>query len=350
MLEIAEVWLSSMASIMQANDIPRNYDSPSYTLLPFIPPPAKSAYLSLRALNVSLAQIGDSTSAPAVGAMRMQFWRDTITKALALTPPKEPVAILLAHAAGSLAKVTDGKSKLSKSWLHRIVNEREKYLQNPPYMDLGALETYAENTYSTLLYLNLQALPMASITADHVASHIGKAQGIAAVLRGIPLLAFPGEAKHHSAQTALGGSIGGGRQGTVTLPLDVMSDAGVREEEVMRKGSEAQGLRDAVFQVATRASDHLITAREMVKNLRAGRDAGHEYEHADDIEHQGGTGRQDVVTDVDRSFGVYMPAISTQMWLDKLQKCDFDVFNSSLRQGDWKLPFKAYWAFNRKQI
>lgn len=280
--------------------------------------------------------------------MRMQFWRDTITKALALTPPKEPVAVLLAYAQGSLAARTDGRSRLSKPWLHRIVNEREKYLHNPPYTSLGDLETYGENTYSTLLYLTLSALPMTSISADHVASHIGKAQGIVAVLRGIPLLAFPGEAKHHSTQTAMGGSVGTHKQGSVTLPLDVMVEAGVREEEVLRKGSEAKGLRDAVFTVATRASDHLITAREMMKNLRAGKDAGHDFEHADDPEHQQASGRQDGGAEVDRSFGIYMPAIATQMWLDKLQKCDFDVFNSALRQSDWKLPFKAYWAYNRK--
>lgn len=282
--------------------------------------------------------------------MRMQFWRDTITKALALTPPKEPVAILLAHAAGSLISRTEGRARLSKPWLHRLVNEREKYLQNPPYADIAALETYAENTYSTLLYLTLSALPMASITADHVASHIGKAQGIAAVLRGLPILAFPGQAKHHSTQTALGGAIGATRQGTVTLPLEVMADAGVREEEVMRKGGEAKGLRDAVFTVATRANDHLITARGMVKNLRAGQDAGHDFEHSDDMEHAQDSGRQNGAPDVDRSFGVLMHAVATQGWLDRLEKCDFDVFRPELRQSDWKLPLKAYWAFYKKQL
>lgn len=282
--------------------------------------------------------------------MRMQFWRDTITRALALTPPKEPVAILLAYAQGSLAASTEGKSKLSKPWLLRIVNEREKYLQNPPYPNIAALETYGENTYSTLLYLTLSALPIASITADHVASHIGKAQGIAAILRGIPLLAVPGQAKHHSPETATGQGVGATRQGTVTLPIDVMVEAGVREQEIMRKGSEATGLRDAVFAVATRASDHLITAREMIKNLRAGQDAGHDFEHADDIEHVQSSGWQGGAADVDRSFGVYMPAVATQMWLDRLEKCDFDVFNNSLRQGDWKLPYKAYWAFSRKRF
>lgn len=280
----------------------------------------------------------------------MQFWRDTISKALELTPPKEPVAILLSHAAGSLVSRTHGKAKLSKPWLHRLVNEREKHLQNPPYTSISALETYAENTYSTLLYLTLSALPMASVTADHVASHIGKAQGIAAVLRGLPLLAFPGPPNHHSTQTALGGAVGANRQGSVTLPLDVLVEAGVREEDVLRRGAAANGLKDAVFVVATRANDHLITAREMIKNLRAGNDVGHDFEHSDDTEHHAQQDQSGGLNEVERSFGVFMPAIATRQWLDRLQSCDFDVFNPSLRQSDWKLPFKAYWAFNRRQL
>lgn len=288
--------------------------------------------------------------------MRMQYWRDSVTRALAGAPPQEPVAVLLAHAAALLSDRTDGKSRLSKSWLHRVISTRETYLHNRPYPDLAALESYAENTYSTILYLTLAAFPLTSISADHVASHIGKAQGIAAILRGLPLLATPPPPNHHSNTGALGGQGGfsSTQQGAVLLPLDVMAEAGVREEEVLRKGAEAPGLRDAVFAVATRANDHLITAREMLKNLYAGRDAGHEFEHADDAEHRDsivpGHEKQAPSADVERGFGVFMPAVSTQMWLDQLQKCEFDVFNPKLRTTDWKLPWKAYWAFKRRKL
>lgn len=280
----------------------------------------------------------------------MQFWRDAVTKALAFTPPKEPVALMLALANAQLAAQTDGTARLSKSWLQRIVNTREQYLQNPPMPTLADLESYAENTYSTLMYLTLQALPLASVTADHVASHIGKAQGIVAVLRGLPLLAFPPPPNKHSNQAAFGGSpMDSQRQGTVTLPLDVMAEAGVREDQVLRQGAEAPGLRDAVFAVATRASDHLITAREMLKNVRAGQGPGHAFEHADDAEHRDASGSKPA-TDVDRAFGVYMPAVATQEWLDRLQKHDFDVFNADLRRSRWTLPLKSYWAFSRKEF
>lgn len=223
---------------------------------------------------------------------------------------------------------------------------------NPPFPDLASLESYAENTYSTLLYLTLQALPMQSLTADHLASHIGKAAGITAILRGLPLIAFPPPPPTHHTSNAQGGALSGPPQGAVLLPLDVMARTGVQEEKVLREAASAPGLPDAVFEVATRANDHLITAREMLKNLRAGKEAGHDFEHSDDEEHVShDRGPSQQLADVDRAFGVIMgPALTTKLLLDKLEKADFNIFHESLRKADWKVPMKAYWAHSRGQI
>lgn len=332
----------------------RRYDTPSSLLLPYIPSHARDAYVALRAFNIDVARTADTTSTPTIGMMRLQFQRDAVAKALAGSPPKQPVALLLAQAAESLQHRTGGKSKFSKSWFNRIIDTREKYLSNPPYPNITALESYAENTYSTLLYLTLQALPMASLTADHVASHIGKAIGISAVLRGLPLIAFPSTPNSHGNQGGhLAGDVGASRHGAVMLPVDVMVEAGVREEDVLRNGANAHGLRDAVFTVATRANDHLITARQMLDNIRAGQDVGHEFEHQDEEEHVHlpSNGKAETqAQEVERAFGVFMPAVATQLWLDKLQKHDFDVFQPKLRMTDWKLPFKAYWAYSQRKV
>lgn len=288
--------------------------------------------------------------------MRFQFWRDNINRAFDGSPPKQPVSILLAHALDDLDTRSGGSAKLSRSWFMRIIAEREKYINNAPYPTLEALEKYAENTYSTLLYLTLQALPMGSVTADHIASHIGKAAGITAVLRGLPLVAFPPAPNHHSNSGPLGGTLDGQRrsQGSVTLPLDVMAKTGVRDEDVLRKGAEAEGLRDAVFEVATRASDHLITARQMLKNVYAGEDVDHDFEHEGEEEHQyepisRSKGAQQK-EEVQRAFGVFMPAVATDLWLKRLQKLDFDIFREDLRRREWKLPWKAYFAHRRMKF
>ncbi|KAE8444907.1 hypothetical protein EG329_014155 [Mollisiaceae sp. DMI_Dod_QoI] len=335
----------------------QKYDSPSYTLQTFVPPSARDAYLCIRALNIELARIPDLISNPTVGALRMQFWRDNLTRTFANTPPKEPVAILLHSALTSLQSRHPGIStSVMKGWFMKIINAREQYMDNRPYTSIDTLETYSENTYSTLMYLTLAALPLHSMATDHVASHIGKATGIAAVLRGLPLLAFPSPPNHHSNNAAFGGALGGnagGRQGAVVLPLDVMAEAGVKEEEVFRQGAEAPGLKDAIFNVATRANDHLITAREMLKNLQQGKDAGHDFEHEGEEGHQyaeTNSKDQSQADEVERGFGALMPAVATRLWLEKLEKVDFDIFRPELRAREWRLPWKAYWAYSRRTI
>jgi NADH dehydrogenase [ubiquinone] 1 alpha subcomplex assembly factor 6 len=285
--------------------------------------------------------------------MRLQFWRDSVTKILAGAPPKEPVAILLASAISELHERTQGRARISKGWLTRIINSREQTLTNDPYPNIAALESYAENTYSTLMYLTLSALPMASVTADHVASHIGKAVGIAAVLRGLPFVAFPTPPAQSPSGGAANSMIGGGaKQGAVLLPLDIMAQTGVKEEDVLRYGAQAEGLRDAVFTVATRASDHLITAQQMLSNIRAGEDVGHDFEHEGEEGHEYDTAKssESPLDEVNRAFGVFMPAVGTRLWLDRLQKQDFDVFSPQLLKSDWRLPWKAYSAFSRKSL
>ncbi|KAL8763699.1 MAG: hypothetical protein Q9184_000594 [Pyrenodesmia sp. 2 TL-2023] len=341
--------------------IRRQYDHPSYILSIFLPPSLRPAHLAIRAFNLELTRIPDVSASAHVRSMRYQFWRDTINSAFALSPGKQPVAVLLSSVLASLRQHQTSarnptKPSLNKSWFLRLISTRENHSTNAPYPSLKHLEDYAENTYSTLHYLTLSALPLHSLTADHIASHIGKAVGITAVLRGVPLLAFPPPPNHHSTTAGLGGTLDIHRtqQGAVTLPLDVMAEVGVKEEDVLRYGVEAPGLKDAVFKVATRASDHLITAGQMVKNVQGGGDVGHAFEHEGEEGHDDYAGgkESDRATqqrdEVERAFGVFMPAVSTRLWLERLEKADFNIFDEGLRRRDWRLPWKAWWAYRRR--
>ena len=130
----------------------RKSDVPSYLARSYIPPSARDAFLAIRAFNVDVARTADTTSTPMVGAMRLQFQRDAVSKSLAGTPPKQPIFILLAKAAEDLQRRTDGKMNLSRSWLNKIITTREQHLENPPFPNLSSLESYAETTYSTIMY------------------------------------------------------------------------------------------------------------------------------------------------------------------------------------------------------
>ncbi|KAJ9650644.1 hypothetical protein H2198_010052 [Neophaeococcomyces mojaviensis] len=327
------------------SNLVRKYDSPSYTLSHFIQPYALPAYLAIRAFNIEISRIPDIVSNTTIGQMRHQFWKDTINKVFDGKPPSEPVAVLLA------SYMNDTGIRLNRTWFQKIISAREQALLRPGFTNVSALESYAESTYSTLLYLTLSALPLNSLAADHVASHIGKAAGITAVLRGVPLLAFPAPPNSHSHNPAgMGLPTTRNRQRIVNLPLDVMSQSGVREEDIFRNGGNAEGLRDAIFNIATRASDHLITARTLARDIRSYQTPNHDFEHIHDEGHdyaaqigerQSEEGRKH---ELEKAYGAIMgPAVSTQMWLDKLQKVDFDIFHNSLRTTEWKLPFVAWW-------
>lgn len=71
--------------------------------------------------------------------------------------------------------------------------------------------------------------------ADHAASHLGKAQGLANMVRAVP---------HHSLQRV------------VALPRDLLAQHSVVYESVLR-GSRDQPVKDVVFEVAARAKQHL---------------------------------------------------------------------------------------------
>lgn len=118
-------------------------------------------------------------------------------------------------------------------------------------MTLDSLLAHAESTSSTLNYLLLRLLSLhTSDLLSHAASHMGVAQTITTLLRALPYhaaqrrMVIPAEitAKHEVNQEAVFRSIGGG---------------GVDAEE------NGKRLEEAVFELATVANDHVLTAREM---------------------------------------------------------------------------------------
>lgn len=74
-----------------------------------------------------------------------------------------------------------------------------------------------------------------NVHADHAASHIGKAQGITNIIRSTP----------HSAQ-----------QRVINLPQDVLLKHNVAQESIIR-GRNDKAIRDMIFDIATRAKQHL---------------------------------------------------------------------------------------------
>uniref|UniRef100_A0A673VF04 NADH:ubiquinone oxidoreductase complex assembly factor 6 n=1 Tax=Suricata suricatta TaxID=37032 RepID=A0A673VF04_SURSU len=117
----------------------------------------------------------------------------------------------------------------------KIIDEREKNLEDKAYRNIQELENYAENTQSSLLYLTLEILGVKDLHADHAASHIGKAQGIVTCLRATP---------YH------------GSRRRVFLPMEICMLHGVSQEDFLRQNQD-QNVRDVIYDIASQAHLHL---------------------------------------------------------------------------------------------
>ncbi|THH10471.1 hypothetical protein EW145_g1293 [Phellinidium pouzarii] len=167
----------------------------------------------------------------------MQFWKDAIRMIYEGKPPRHPIAIAL-HDASKVAQV-------SPYHLKRIIDARDVELSSPAHLNMDTLFAHAESTSSTLNYILLSILGLSSSeTYSHAASHLGVAQTLTTLLRALP---------YHASK------------GTMVIPASMTANHHVSQEEVFRRGPDANGIQDAVYEFATVANDHLLTAREMLK-------------------------------------------------------------------------------------
>uniref|UniRef100_A0A1A7X550 NADH dehydrogenase (ubiquinone) complex I, assembly factor 6 n=3 Tax=Iconisemion striatum TaxID=60296 RepID=A0A1A7X550_9TELE len=263
-------------------DLVRSRDYEGFLSSLLLPEEVRLSSLALRAFNVELAQVKDSVSQKTIGLMRMQFWKTAIEEIFRDDPPNQPVS-------NELWKAVKRHS-LTKRWLLRIITEREKDLDDKAYRNIQELETYSENTQSSLLYLLLECLGIKNVHADHAASHIGKAQGIVTCLRATP---------YHSSRRK------------VYLPMDVCMLHGVSQEDFIR-GSRRQNVRDVVYDLASQAHVHLQHARSFSHNVPAA------------------------------ASSAFLHTVVLEDYLQRIRKADFDVFHRSLQKRNPLLPFQMY--------
>nr|XP_048276098.1 NADH dehydrogenase (ubiquinone) complex I, assembly factor 6 isoform X4 [Myodes glareolus] len=179
----------------------------------------------------------------------------------------------------------------------RIIDEREKNLDDKAYRSIQELENYAENTQSSLLYLTLEVLGVKDLHADHAASHIGKAQGIVTCLRATP---------YH------------GSRRKVFLPMDVCVQHGVSQEDFLRRNHD-KNVRDVIYDIASQAHLHLKHARSFHRSVPA------------------------------EAFPAFLQTVTLEDYLKKIQRVDFDIFHPSLQQKNTLLPLSLYIQSWRKR-
>ncbi|EPS61905.1 hypothetical protein M569_12890, partial [Genlisea aurea] len=255
----------------------RGYDYHHYLCLLELPLNMRKPAFALRAFNVETARAMDVASDPRVGLMRLLWWEEAIDKIFSNKSIEHPVAQALASV------ISD--DRVSKTWLKRSVEARindAKREEAPETME--ELEKYAEDTASALLYSTLQSGGIKSATADHAASHIGKASGIALILKSLP---------HHAKRN----------QHSQYIPSRLAEKHGLLENQ-----KSMDCLCNAVFDMASVAHSHLQKARELAASVPS------------------------------EACRVLLPAVPAQVILDTLHSVEFDVFDAKLGRGILGIP------------
>ncbi|TDL17871.1 hypothetical protein BD410DRAFT_793908 [Rickenella mellea] len=279
-------------------DFVKRHDRDSYLTSLFFPKHLQNACFAVKAFYVELAMIQDIVSSPMIGQMRMQFWRDALKGMAEGKPPRHPIALAL-HEASEAANIPPYHLK-------RILEAREKDLDAPPHITMDTLLAHAESTSSTLNYVLLSLLNLSSSeTFSHAASHIGVAQTLVTLLRALP---------YHASK------------GRMVIPASITAKHGVNQEEVFRRGPEANGIEDAVYEFAVVANDHLLTARGMFK--------------------EGESAKMKVPSE---AIPVILGAVPAVNYLSRLEAANFNAFEPKLQTRDSiRLPWQIWRSHFRK--
>jgi NADH dehydrogenase [ubiquinone] 1 alpha subcomplex assembly factor 6 len=207
----------------------RRHDRDRYQTALFAPAARREALFALYAFNYEIARVRESVTQPMLGQIRLQWWRENIAAAfeggrVRHHPVIEPLAAMI------------WEFGLTRDHFDRLIDARETDLADEPPASLSALENYAEESSSRLIYLALEILEARCPAATEAGLHIGIAYSLTGSLRAVPFHA---------------------RTGRQFIPADIAARNGLSEQGYR----PSPGLRSATAELAAAASRRLGLAR-----------------------------------------------------------------------------------------
>jgi len=118
-------------------------------------------------------------SEPILGQIRLQWWRENIAAAFVGSPVRRHVVV-------EALTTAIREHGLTRAHFDRLIDARERDLEETPLASLDALEDYAEASSTRLVYLALESLDVRDRAAEQAGFHIGIAYSLAGLLRAIP--------------------------------------------------------------------------------------------------------------------------------------------------------------------
>ncbi|XP_053211896.1 NADH dehydrogenase (ubiquinone) complex I, assembly factor 6-like [Panonychus citri] len=261
---------------------------------------------AIRAFNTEISQIRDVTTQDQIARMRFQFWYDGIENAMNAeqsinhpSPKQQP----LLYEISECNRLCDGR--LSKRWFKRLIDTRDspEGLSNFPFTTIQELESYSENSVSPVFYLISEAIlsqitsskstPGIQLKLDHIGSHIGKAQGLANVVRGII----------HNA-----------KYNRCYIPSELLVKHNVTHQDLIKINDKpAIKVIDVCYDIASLSHQHIIKAKKLTQDSSLG-----------------------------QFSSIFLPIITLERFLDKLRRNNFDVTKTTWGRKDLFFPLVLF--------
>lgn len=335
------------------NQLLETQDRSSYLLAQYMPEPTRDAFLAIRAFNLEINRISNSSSSVSpLGVsptdLKFKFWSDLLSRIF--TNPEsdtnigEPIAFL----------IRDGlrnNLNLDIGFFHQFLQTRRHFMNSGQFNTVSDICSYGEGTYSQLNYLTqgLMLSPGVSPSAISLLEHLSKLQQLVG-----DVAAHIGQATA-VASMLLGANYYAGSKNMVTIPVDVMTKNDLSQEDFFRL---AQGhndstevrdkLKNCVYEVAVTANDHILTARQKIDQIRQeiGVVVGENPNDKLVSKHsrRWRKGIPDVV------FLPFMVAIPTTLYLRRLEKNDFDLLSPNMQSKEWRLAWRSYRSYYQRKI
>ena len=340
------------------------HDRSSYILSQYIPDPARDAFIAIRAFLFEVNKINDGgsggntvssqasshlsgTMGLSTADMKFKFWSDNLNKVF-VNPESsgnigEPITMLLRN---SLKEDIN----LDISYFYQVLQTRRHFLQTRSFKTIEDMCSYGEGVHSQLNYATQAALlsPIISPSSirllelsedlqsnvSDIAAHIGQASSISSMILGLP----------YYSKT----------KNIITLPIQVMNKHDLSQESVSRalqghtKDEEelkhvSEKLKNCLFDTTVAANDHIITARTKLQQIKQEiPEIIQQHPEESTILKQKLKWRKNIP---DSLFVPMMSALPVSLYLEKLEKYDFDLFNKRLNQQEWRLPWRSFRAY-----
>mmetsp|Transcript_1690 Transcript_1690/g.1826 ORF Transcript_1690/g.1826 Transcript_1690/m.1826 type:complete len:389 (-) Transcript_1690:27-1193(-) len=351
------------------NSLLEVHDRSSYILAQYIPEPARDAFLAIRAFNLEINKISDGGNNPnsvsskasnqlsgsmgiSTSDIKFKFWSDLLSGVF--TDPMsernlgEPIAILIRDSLRN-------DLNLDLSYFHQFLQTRKHFLQSKSFQTVNDICSYGEGTYSQLNYLTQGLLlspsisPSAISLLEHstslqskvsdISAHIGQATAIGSMILGL---------KYYAST-----------RNQVTLPIDLMTKFDLSQESVLRLtqghlknesdiNEVREKLKNITYETAVTANDHILSARKKLDQSREDILSIVKSHPGDQILQRHQKRWRKNIPDV--IFTPFMVAIPTTLYLQKLEKYDFDVFHPKLQQQEWRLAWTSFRNYYQRRI